>query len=283
MIHGLMSARRHVLVVFALWSFLLVISVRAQPAGPADQFVTVNGVRLHYLDWGGSGNVVIFLPGLGESVHRFDSFAPHFVDSFRAMGFTRRGQELSGRSAAPFDLHTLADDIRGFLDVMSIRRATIVGHSIAGAEMTMFAGLYPSRVDSLVYLDAAYDYARAYELAVAGGLASAESEPDIAAIEHASRVHPDYARVTAPALAFFVLYDKPYVSPQMSARAQQQNSLAFRVLDESGYKRDQIEVFKRDVKRARVVEWHDTNHFFFQDPKHTDETVRLMREFILGR
>ncbi|HEY7284387.1 MAG TPA: alpha/beta hydrolase [Vicinamibacterales bacterium] len=278
-----MSTGRFVRVLFALGWFALATNVRTEPQRPADQFVTVNGVRLHYLDWGGTGDVVVFLPGLGESVHRFDSFASRFVDSFRVVGFTRRGQELSGRSAAPFDLHALADDVRGFLDVMSIRRATIVGHSIAGAEMTMFAGLYPSRVDSLVYLDAAYDYARAYELAVAGGLASGESEPEIAAIEHASRVHPDYARITAPALAFFVLYDKPYVSPQMSARAQQQNSLAFRILDGSGFKRDQIELFKREVKRGRVVEWHDTNHFFFQDPKHTDETVRLIREFILSR
>src|SRR6266516_1629971 len=48
---------------------------------PPDQFATVNGVRLHYLDWGGHGNVLLFLAGLGDSAHRFDSFAPRFLDA----------------------------------------------------------------------------------------------------------------------------------------------------------------------------------------------------------
>jgi pimeloyl-ACP methyl ester carboxylesterase len=34
---------------------------------------------------------------------------------------------------------------------------TVIGHSIAGEEMTRLAGQYPSLVDKLVYLDAAYD------------------------------------------------------------------------------------------------------------------------------
>jgi hypothetical protein len=57
------------------------------------------------------------------------------------------------------------------------------------------------------------------------------------------------------------------------------NDLAFRVLDASGYKREQIDLFRKTVTRGRVVEWHDTNHMFFDDPKHSDETVRIVREF----
>jgi pimeloyl-ACP methyl ester carboxylesterase len=34
---------------------------------------------------------------------------------------------------------------------------TVIGHSIAGEEMTRLAGQYPSLVDKLVYLDGAYD------------------------------------------------------------------------------------------------------------------------------
>jgi len=49
----------------------------AQPQRPPDQFVSVNGVRLHYLDWGGSGPALVFLAGLGDSVHRFDDRALH--------------------------------------------------------------------------------------------------------------------------------------------------------------------------------------------------------------
>ena len=32
----------------------------------ASHFVTVNGVRLHYLDWGGSGEPLVLIHGLGD-------------------------------------------------------------------------------------------------------------------------------------------------------------------------------------------------------------------------
>jgi len=32
-------------------------------------FVQANGVRLHYLDWGGSGETLLFLAGLGHNAH----------------------------------------------------------------------------------------------------------------------------------------------------------------------------------------------------------------------
>jgi pimeloyl-ACP methyl ester carboxylesterase len=39
-----------------------------------------------------------------------------------------------------------------------------VGHSIAGDELTAFAGRYPARVTSLVYLDAAYDHSNLQQM-----------------------------------------------------------------------------------------------------------------------
>ena len=59
-------------------SLLGIALLLTRAEGPPDQFVVVNGVRLHYLDWGGRGETVVFLAGLGDSVHRFDSFAPKF-------------------------------------------------------------------------------------------------------------------------------------------------------------------------------------------------------------
>jgi pimeloyl-ACP methyl ester carboxylesterase len=236
---------------------------------PSDQFVTVNHVRLHWLDWGGRGPVLLFLAGLGDSVHRFDTLAPKLTDRYRALGFTRRGQESSEKPAR-YDLPTLANDIRAFIDRLGIQRVALIGHSIAGAEMTQFATMYPTRLTALVYLDAAYDYRRAYELASATGLAKPNPDTALEAISRASRVHPDYRRVTVPALAFFVLYDAP----------QAVGELAYRTLEASGYKREQVDLFRTAVRQSRVVEWHDTNHMFFVDPKHADDTPRIIGEFL---
>ena len=41
-------------------------------------FVTANGIKLHYLDWGGSGETILFLPGFNDTAHVYDHFAPRF-------------------------------------------------------------------------------------------------------------------------------------------------------------------------------------------------------------
>ena len=121
-------------------------------------FVNVNGVRLHYLDWGGKGKVILFLTGLGNSAHIFDDLAPQFTDQFRVFGMTRRGHGQSDKPEAAYEIDTLVEDIRQFLDSMGINRFTLAGHSLAGDEMTLFAGTYPDRLHKLIYLDAAYDH-----------------------------------------------------------------------------------------------------------------------------
>lgn len=56
------------------------------------QFVTVApGVKLEVLDWGGSGNAMVLLTGLGDNAHVFDEFAFQFTPYFHVIGITRRG------------------------------------------------------------------------------------------------------------------------------------------------------------------------------------------------
>jgi pimeloyl-ACP methyl ester carboxylesterase len=129
----------------------------APAAAVQDSFVLANGVRLHYRDWGGSGEPVLLLAGLGNTARVYDRFAPELARDFRVLAVTRRG---SGRSEMPesgYALDTLVADLRGFMDALGIQRAHLVGHSLAGAELTRFAALHPERVGKLVYLDAAYD------------------------------------------------------------------------------------------------------------------------------
>jgi pimeloyl-ACP methyl ester carboxylesterase len=122
------------------------------------RFVNVNGIRLHYLDWGGKGEAVLFLTGFGDSAHIFDDLAPQFANQFRVLGLTRRGHGQSDKPETGYDTATRVDDIRQFLELIEINRATLVGHSLAGDEMTQFAGSYPDRLHKLIYLDAAYDH-----------------------------------------------------------------------------------------------------------------------------
>jgi len=100
---------------------------------------------------------LVFLAGLGNTAHVFDGFAPQFTDSFHVLGITRRGFGASSGALPPNNVDTLVSDIRSILDSLGFASVVLVGHSIAGEEMTRFAELNSARCAGLVYMDAAYD------------------------------------------------------------------------------------------------------------------------------
>ena len=120
-------------------------------------FVHSNGIQLHTLDWGGNGPALVFLAGMGCSVHIFDRFAPRFTDKFHVLAMDRRGHGDSDYPESGYDADTLTEDLRQFLDALQIDKVILVGHSLAYIELSRFAVLYPERVLKLVFLDAAYE------------------------------------------------------------------------------------------------------------------------------
>jgi len=124
------------------------------------RFVTVDeGVRLEVLDWGGSGRPIVLLSGGGNTAHVFDDFAPKLTAHFHVFGITRRGFGASGYSATDHPADRLGEDVVAVIDALNLKRPILVGHSIAGAELSSVANRHPNRVAGLVYLDAAYSYA----------------------------------------------------------------------------------------------------------------------------
>src|SRR4051812_16743986 len=115
------------------------------------------GVRIHYLHFGGTGSPVLFLPGIGNTAHAYDDFAPALTDKFHVYAMTRRGFGESSHPETGYDIPRLVQDIRTVMDTLRLANVDLVGHSFAGQEMTHFARNYPSRVRKLVYLDGAYD------------------------------------------------------------------------------------------------------------------------------
>jgi non-heme chloroperoxidase len=130
------------------------------PSPHTVQFVTVDkDVRLEVLNWGGSGRPLVFLAGGGNTAHVFDEFAPKFTANYNVYGITRRGFGASGFSASENGVDRLRDDILAVLDALKLNRPVLVGHSIAGAELSSVATSYPDRVAGLVYFEAGYPYA----------------------------------------------------------------------------------------------------------------------------
>ncbi len=135
-------------------------AVWKDPSPHITRFVTVDkNVRLEVLDWGGSGKPLVLLAGGGDTAHVFDEFAPKLMASFHVYGITRRGFGESGFSASEYGADRLGDDVLAVLDSLKLKRSVLVGHSIAGEELSSIASRYPNRVAGLVYLEAGYPYA----------------------------------------------------------------------------------------------------------------------------
>ncbi len=127
----------------------------SDPSPHQVRFVTVEpGVVLEVLDWGGSGEPLLLLTGLGDNAHVFDDVALRFTDRFHVIGLTRRGFGRSSQPAHGYDLATRSRDVIRVLDQLAIPRAIVVGHSVAGTELNRLAADHPDRVRKLVYLDA---------------------------------------------------------------------------------------------------------------------------------
>ena len=124
---------------------------------PRSDYVDVNGIRLHYLDWGGHGPLLLFLAGMGCSAFIFSAFAPRFTDKFHVLALDRRGHGDSDYPGTGYDADILSDDQLQVLDALKIVQVILAGHSLAYIELSHFSVLYPERVLKLVYLDAVYD------------------------------------------------------------------------------------------------------------------------------
>jgi pimeloyl-ACP methyl ester carboxylesterase len=237
-------------------------------------------VRLHYVDWGGSGEPLIFLTANGGRPERqFDALAPHFVDRFRVLGLTRRGQGESEKPTSGYDTDSRARDIVGFMDAMRIRRAHLAGHSIAGAEMTHLAVTFPDRVRRLVYFDAANDYAQLGEISAEAKLEPSSDKAVAAVLDGASKVRPAYSKVEAPALDIVVVYDAPWpVRADDSEAYKRYTQLVF----DRDFVGDQIRQFRSQMKRGEIVMLRNTDHVaFLHDPAQLKIVVAEMRRFLL--
>src|SRR5687768_7360429 len=91
-------------------------------------FITVQrGVRLHVLDFGGTGTPILLLPGIGNTAHAYDDFAPRLTDRYRVYAMTRRGFGESSHPSRGYDMERLVADIRVVMDSLKLTQVDLIG------------------------------------------------------------------------------------------------------------------------------------------------------------
>lgn len=98
----------------------------------------------------GTGDLVIFVHGVGGNKRNWHDNMPAFAKHFRAVAIDCRGYGESDDYEGPLKFEDFAHDIARVLDHFGSSKAHVVGLSMGSEIAPVFATLYPDRVSSLI-------------------------------------------------------------------------------------------------------------------------------------
>lgn len=126
---------------------------------PQDKYLFVNGLRLHYLDWGEEGKqAMLLLHGFTTLAHAWDMVAPAFGDSYHVLAMDQRGHgDSQWADDAAYTTEDHLVDIAGFVDALKLDKFVLVGHSMGGRNAIMYTACFPQKVARLILIDSRPD------------------------------------------------------------------------------------------------------------------------------
>lgn len=126
-------------------------AVRFRPKG---QMIAVEGHQFHILCKGQGTPAVILEPGLGLPSLVWAWVQAEVAGSSRVCIYDRAGYGWSDATDAPVDAETVSRQLHALLEGANIPGPyVLVGHSIGGAYMRVFAAKYPEAAAALILVD----------------------------------------------------------------------------------------------------------------------------------
>ena len=120
----------------------------------------VNGLTLNCVDYGSEGKPpILFIHGGSAHGHWWDFVGPHFTDRFHALAIDLRGH---GDSEWPAEWeygtrHYIAD-LDDLIDNWGLGAPVLVGHSMGGHNVMVYASRHPEKLRAMVAIDSPADY-----------------------------------------------------------------------------------------------------------------------------
>ena len=129
-------------------------------ADPDSQFITLNGVRVHYKQTGQGQPAMLLLHGFAasefswrEAMQPLAKFGTVIAYDRPAFGLTERPQKWTGEN--PYGSEFQADTVFAMMDAKNVQQAILIGNSAGGTIATLAALRHPERVRALILVDAA--------------------------------------------------------------------------------------------------------------------------------
>jgi pimeloyl-ACP methyl ester carboxylesterase len=125
-------------------------------AEPTHRYAEIDGLKLHYLDWGGNADkhTFLLLHGGAAHAHWWDSVAQLLTTHGRVLALDFRGH---GRSewdkSGVYGPPAYVKDVHGLIGHLGTR-VVLIGHSMGGAVAQWVAVTYPELLEALIIVDA---------------------------------------------------------------------------------------------------------------------------------
>lgn len=116
--------------------------------------VHANGIRQHYLRYGGKGKPVVIVPGITSPAPTWGFVAERFGRHFDTYVLDVRGRGLSEASdTLDYGLDACAADIAGFVSALGLQQFALVGHSMGARHVVRMASRFDTGLDRMVLVD----------------------------------------------------------------------------------------------------------------------------------
>ena len=124
------------------------------PPSPTDRNVEINGLNIHYLDWGGdSGRNLLLVHGQGGNAHNWDHIAEALRDEFRVIAIDQRGHGDSDHTREGYGVDKFAADLAEFVEKTGIAPCDYAGASLGARNGIAYAGDRSDHLKHFVCLD----------------------------------------------------------------------------------------------------------------------------------
>ncbi|HEV7801783.1 MAG TPA: alpha/beta hydrolase [Burkholderiales bacterium] len=124
-------------------------------AQPVEHNVDVDGMRIHYLEWGTRGRQpLVLLHGIARTAHTFDHLAPHFSGNFHVIAVDMRGHgDSAWDPRGAYMVEDYVKDVAGLVRQLGLRDVVLWGNSTGGRVAQVIAGMSPDLVSAVVVED----------------------------------------------------------------------------------------------------------------------------------
>lgn len=120
-----------------------------------DGWLTVDGLRIHFTEWGtSSAPTVLLLHGLNVQCHTWDPIARELARERHVIAMDMRGHGDSDWSRAGYRVRSMAHDVHGLIAQLGVGPVDLVGHSAGVRVAIAVAGEAPQTIRSLALSDA---------------------------------------------------------------------------------------------------------------------------------